>query len=83
MKQAEPLCAFTVPTFKRAYRITSLCFSPEGEEILVSYSSDDLYLFSLRVMKNILQIVLFSEYLRSPLQYYIIIMLTYGNFFHF
>lgn len=48
MKQAEPLCAFTVPTFKRAYRITSLCFSPEGEEILVSYSSDDLYLFSLR-----------------------------------
>ncbi|KAK3922684.1 DDB1- and CUL4-associated factor 6 [Frankliniella fusca] len=47
-KQAEPLCAFTVPSFKRAYRITSLCFAPEGEEILVSYSSDDLYLFSLR-----------------------------------
>ncbi|XP_034245407.1 DDB1- and CUL4-associated factor 6-like isoform X2 [Thrips palmi] len=52
MKQAEPLCAFTVPTFKRAYRITSLCFSPEGEEILVSYSSDDLYLFSLRGKGN-------------------------------
>ncbi|XP_026284267.1 DDB1- and CUL4-associated factor 6 isoform X1 [Frankliniella occidentalis] len=51
-KQADPLCAFTVPSFKRAYRITSLCFAPEGEEILVSYSSDDLYLFSLRGKEN-------------------------------
>ncbi|XP_067008493.1 DDB1- and CUL4-associated factor 6 isoform X2 [Anabrus simplex] len=45
----RPLCSFTVPNFeKRSYRITSLCFSPEGEEILVSYSSDHLYLFSVK-----------------------------------
>nr|CAD7457366.1 unnamed protein product [Timema tahoe] len=45
----RPLCSFTVPQFEdRSYRITSLCFSPEGEDILVSYSSDHLYLFSVR-----------------------------------
>nr|CAD7587073.1 unnamed protein product [Timema genevievae] len=45
----RPLCSFTVPQFEdRSYRITSLCFSPEGEDILVSYSSDHLYLFSVK-----------------------------------
>lgn len=45
----RPLCSFTVPSFEdRSYRITSLTFSPEGEEILVSYSSDHLYLFSVK-----------------------------------
>jgi hypothetical protein len=47
----RPLCSFTVPSFEdRSYRITSLTFSPEGEEILVSYSSDHLYLFSVKVI---------------------------------
>lgn len=46
----RPLCSFTVPSFEdRSYRITSLSFSPEGEEVLVSYSSDHLYLFSVKV----------------------------------
>ncbi|KAJ9594700.1 hypothetical protein L9F63_014034, partial [Diploptera punctata] len=45
----RPLCSFSVPSFEdRSYRITSLTFSPEGEEILVSYSSDHLYLFSVK-----------------------------------
>ncbi|PNF30579.1 hypothetical protein B7P43_G09918 [Cryptotermes secundus] len=45
----RPLCSFTVPSFEdRSYRITSLTFSPEGEEVLVSYSSDHLYLFSVK-----------------------------------
>ncbi|PSN36356.1 hypothetical protein C0J52_19730 [Blattella germanica] len=45
----RPLCSFTVPSFEdRSYRITSLTFSPEGEEILVSYSSDHLYLFCVK-----------------------------------
>nr|CAD7196113.1 unnamed protein product [Timema douglasi] len=45
----RPLCSFTVPQFEdRSYRITSLCFSPDGEDILVSYSSDHLYLFSVK-----------------------------------
>jgi len=47
---ALSLPPLTVPTFKdRSYRITSLCFSPEGEDILVSYSSDHLYLFNVKV----------------------------------
>jgi hypothetical protein len=46
----RPLCSFTVPSFEdRSYRITSLTFSPEGEDVLVSYSSDHLYLFSVKV----------------------------------
>ena len=32
-----------------SHRITSLSFSPEGHEILVSYSSEHLYLFDLKV----------------------------------
>jgi hypothetical protein len=49
----RPLCSFTVPSFEdRSYRITSLTFSPEGEEVLVSYSSDHLYLFSVKVRTN-------------------------------
>ncbi|GLH15811.1 WD repeat-containing protein 82 [Gryllus bimaculatus] len=45
----RPMCSFTVPSFgDRSYRITSLCFSPEGDELLVSYSSDHLYLFNVK-----------------------------------
>ncbi|XP_046393226.1 DDB1- and CUL4-associated factor 6-like isoform X2 [Ischnura elegans] len=44
-----PFCSFSVPEFNgRSYRITSLSFSPDGEEVLVSYSSDYLYLFSMK-----------------------------------
>ncbi|XP_063985087.1 DDB1- and CUL4-associated factor 6-like isoform X2 [Diachasmimorpha longicaudata] len=42
-----PLSLFSVPEFEgNSYRITSLSYSPEGNEVLVSYSSDHLYLFS-------------------------------------
>ncbi|KAK9506953.1 hypothetical protein O3M35_008795 [Rhynocoris fuscipes] len=36
----------------RSYRITSLSFSPKGEEILVSYSSEHIYLFGIRYKKT-------------------------------
>ncbi|KAI1289357.1 DDB1- and CUL4-associated factor 6 [Halotydeus destructor] len=37
---------FTVPDFdNKHHRITSLCYSPDAREMLVSYSSDHIYLF--------------------------------------
>lgn len=43
----RPVLAVTAPGLEgKSYRITSLAFSPEGEDILVSYSSEHLYLFS-------------------------------------
>ncbi|KAK0163937.1 hypothetical protein PV328_002620 [Microctonus aethiopoides] len=43
----RPLTMFTVPEFEgHPYRITSLCYSPDGNDVLVSYSSDHIYLFS-------------------------------------
>ncbi|CAH0385998.1 unnamed protein product [Bemisia tabaci] len=47
------LCSFTVPSLAHgAYRITSLAFSPEGEEILASYSAEYLYLFNIKNYKK-------------------------------
>jgi len=40
---------FTVPEFTQSRRITSLCYSADGLEMLVSYSSDYIYLFDIRV----------------------------------
>ncbi|XP_011301763.1 DDB1- and CUL4-associated factor 6 isoform X2 [Fopius arisanus] len=46
---AVPLSLFTVPEFEgNSYRITSLSYSPDGNDVLVSYSSDHLYLFSAK-----------------------------------
>ncbi|XP_076373465.1 DDB1- and CUL4-associated factor 6-like isoform X3 [Tachypleus tridentatus] len=40
---------FTVPEFGgRSHRITSLSYSPDGQEMLVSYSSDYVYLFNVQ-----------------------------------
>lgn len=40
---------FSVPEFEgRGRRITSLCYSPNGEEMLVSYSADYVYLFEIK-----------------------------------
>ncbi|XP_067144857.1 DDB1- and CUL4-associated factor 6-like [Centruroides vittatus] len=40
---------FTVPEFGgHSHRITSLTYSPDGEEMLVSYSSDYIYLFEVK-----------------------------------
>ncbi|XP_012264400.2 DDB1- and CUL4-associated factor 6-like isoform X2 [Athalia rosae] len=45
----RPLCSFTVPEFEgNSNRITSLSYSPDGQDVLVSYSSDHLYLFSVK-----------------------------------
>lgn len=47
--QPRPLCSLTVPGLgDRSLRITSLCFSPRGEDLLASFSSDHLYLFGLQ-----------------------------------
>lgn len=46
---SSPLSSFTVPEFDgNSYRITSLSYSPDGQDVLVSYSSDHLYLFSVK-----------------------------------
>ncbi|CAL1677521.1 unnamed protein product [Lasius platythorax] len=48
-KLVRSLCSFTVPEFEGSfYRITSLSYSPDGQDVLVSYSSDHLYLFSTK-----------------------------------
>ncbi|OWF47489.1 DDB1- and CUL4-associated factor 6 [Mizuhopecten yessoensis] len=40
------MCRFTAPSLSgRSYRITSLNYSPDGEDVLVSYSSEYIYLF--------------------------------------
>ncbi|KYM77255.1 DDB1- and CUL4-associated factor 6 [Atta colombica] len=50
----RPLCSFTVPEFEgNSYRITSLSYSPDGQDVLVSYSSDHLYLFSIKDQGNL------------------------------
>ncbi|KAG8189042.1 hypothetical protein JTE90_025479 [Oedothorax gibbosus] len=46
---AEALMScFTVPDFTQNRRITSLCYSADGQEMLVSYSSDYIYLFDIK-----------------------------------
>ncbi|KAG8238455.1 hypothetical protein J437_LFUL002912 [Ladona fulva] len=51
-----PFCSFSVPEFEgHSYRITSLSFSPDGEEVLVSYSSDYLYLFSMKEKEKVIK----------------------------
>ncbi|XP_054717720.1 DDB1- and CUL4-associated factor 6-like isoform X2 [Uloborus diversus] len=42
------MTCFTVPEFTQTRRITSLCYSSDGQEMLVSYSSDYIYLFDVR-----------------------------------
>jgi nuclear receptor interaction protein len=43
-----PEFSFTVPHLNhRAYRITSLSYSPDGRDMLASYSYEEVYLFSL------------------------------------
>lgn len=46
---AKPFCSFIAPDLDdRPYRITSLSYSLDGEDVLVSYSSDHLYLFGVQ-----------------------------------
>lgn len=41
-----PVKCFTIPsTEKRPFRVTSVCYNSGGDELLVNYSSDHLYLF--------------------------------------
>ncbi|XP_043272635.1 DDB1- and CUL4-associated factor 6-like isoform X3 [Venturia canescens] len=48
-ESAWPTSIFSVPEFEgNSYRITSLSYSPDGQDVLVSYSSDHLYLFSIK-----------------------------------
>lgn len=47
---AVPFCSFVAPDLEdRPYRITSLSYSPDAQDMLVSYSCDHLYLFGVRV----------------------------------
>lgn len=63
----EPLCCFTEPSLaNRFVRITSLCFSPEGNDVLVSYSSDYLYLFSVKETTGKISAVPLEKSVNSP-----------------
>lgn len=43
-----PVKAFTIPSYeKRPFRVTSVNFSQDESELLVSYSSEHLYLFNI------------------------------------
>ncbi|XP_055681294.1 DDB1- and CUL4-associated factor 6-like [Lutzomyia longipalpis] len=43
-----PVKAFTIPSLeKRPFRVTSVSYSADGMQLLVSYSSDHLYLFDI------------------------------------
>lgn len=45
----KPLHNIALPTIDRCYRITSVCYSPDGYDILTSYSSESIYLFNVNV----------------------------------
>ncbi|XP_017877709.1 DDB1- and CUL4-associated factor 6-like isoform X2 [Ceratina calcarata] len=48
-RMGRSVCTFTVPEFEgNSYRITSLNYSADGQDVLVSYSSDHLYLFNVK-----------------------------------
>lgn len=48
-RHTRPLKTFPIPlTTKKQYRITCLRYSPEESELLVSYSSEYLYLFNIK-----------------------------------
>ncbi|XP_076174952.1 DDB1- and CUL4-associated factor 6 isoform X2 [Ptiloglossa arizonensis] len=43
------MCTFTVPELEgKSHRMTSINFSPDGQDVLVSYSSDHIYLFNVK-----------------------------------
>lgn len=45
-KHSLPVKAFTIPSYEdRPFRVTSVNYSSDEAELLVSYSSDHLYLF--------------------------------------
>lgn len=45
-KHSVPVKAFTIPSYEdRPFRVTSVSYSSDETELLVSYSSDHLYLF--------------------------------------
>ncbi|KAI5733482.1 hypothetical protein M8J76_012432 [Diaphorina citri] len=47
-RNTRPIVVFTAPGLDaRPYRITSVAFSPDGRDVLASYSSEYLYLFNL------------------------------------
>lgn len=48
------LCRFLAPLEHKAYRITSLNYSPHGHDVLVSYSAENVYLFNTQVTDHLL-----------------------------
>lgn len=48
-RHTVPVKAFTIPSYeKRPFRVTSVNFSQDESELLVSYSSEHLYLFDVK-----------------------------------
>ncbi|XP_076296476.1 DDB1- and CUL4-associated factor 6 isoform X2 [Lasioglossum baleicum] len=50
----DAICTFTVPEFEgSSLRMTSLTYSPDGQDILASYCSDHIYLFNIKDQGNV------------------------------
>lgn len=50
----DAVCTFTVPEFEgSSLRMTSLTYSPDGQDILASYCSDHIYLFNIKDQGNV------------------------------
>ncbi|XP_076654828.1 DDB1- and CUL4-associated factor 6 isoform X1 [Halictus rubicundus] len=50
----DAICTFTVPQFEgSSLRMTSLTYSPDGQDILASYCSDHIYLFNIKDQGNV------------------------------
>lgn len=50
----DAICTFTVPEFEgSSLRMTSLTYSPDGQDILASYCSDHIYLFNIKDQCNV------------------------------
>ncbi|XP_055710382.1 DDB1- and CUL4-associated factor 6-like [Phlebotomus papatasi] len=62
-----PVKAFTIPSLeKRPFRVTSVSYSSDGSQLLVSYSSDHLYLFD--VTGNGVEVTPLSDKVKRKMQ---------------
>lgn len=69
-----PVKAFTIPSYeKRPFRVTSVNFSEDECELLVSYSSDHLYLFNIMNEVCVLDTLSISQKKKLTFLYYSII----------
>lgn len=61
VEHIQSVCAFMLPEFKgKCHRITSLEFSPDANQLLVSYSSEYLYIYDVQVILLVTSVLSFK-----------------------